>query len=217
MALPRDEMGTGPAVLLLHAGVADRGMWSERLPWLAGSGFRAIAVDQHVAALAPERVCALALISAPARSGEPSAELLAAWEAGEQALARGYLEAAVQAVVAAWALPDAPPELRERVAGMQRRAFLAQAQQEPAPEAQDPLELPDLALGRLRAPVLIAVGERDMGDFHEAARALAAELPQAARAEIPGAGHLAPLEAPEAFRALLLPFLRAAAGPGISA
>jgi pimeloyl-ACP methyl ester carboxylesterase len=43
--LPYDEAGTGDAVLLIHAGVADRSMWREHLDWLAEAGFRAIAVD----------------------------------------------------------------------------------------------------------------------------------------------------------------------------
>lgn len=43
--LPHDELGTGPAVVLLHAGVADRTMWTEHLQPLAEAGYRAIAVD----------------------------------------------------------------------------------------------------------------------------------------------------------------------------
>ena len=44
-ALPYDDQGSGEPVLLIHAGVADRSMWSEHLGWLADVGFRAIAVD----------------------------------------------------------------------------------------------------------------------------------------------------------------------------
>src|SRR3954462_4121205 len=43
--LPHDEAGSGPAVLLLHAGIADRSMWSADREPLAAAGFRAIAVD----------------------------------------------------------------------------------------------------------------------------------------------------------------------------
>jgi pimeloyl-ACP methyl ester carboxylesterase len=43
--LPHDDMGAGPAVVLLHAGVADRGMWAEHLAALADAGFRAVALD----------------------------------------------------------------------------------------------------------------------------------------------------------------------------
>lgn len=45
MVLPHDELGTGPAVVLLHAGICDRGMWNETLEALAAAGRRAIAVD----------------------------------------------------------------------------------------------------------------------------------------------------------------------------
>ncbi len=43
--LPHSECGSGPAVLMLHAGVASRSMWDEHLKPLAAGGFRAIAVD----------------------------------------------------------------------------------------------------------------------------------------------------------------------------
>ena len=43
--LPHDEIGAGPALILLHAGIADRTMWAEHLGPLAEAGYRAIAVD----------------------------------------------------------------------------------------------------------------------------------------------------------------------------
>jgi pimeloyl-ACP methyl ester carboxylesterase len=46
-----------------------------------------------------------------------------------------------------------------------------------------------------------------MPDFTWSARALADALPHASHHTIAGAGHLAPLEAPDAFRALLTGFL----------
>src|SRR5690242_10750697 len=46
MPLPYDAEGAdGPAVVLLHAGIADRRMWSELLPELAAAGYRVIAPD----------------------------------------------------------------------------------------------------------------------------------------------------------------------------
>jgi pimeloyl-ACP methyl ester carboxylesterase len=251
MTLPHDVMGVGPAVVLLHAGVADRTMWAEHLQPLAQAGFRAIAMDlpgfgeapaavledapwvdvletmdalsvdqatltgssfggavaQRVAVLAPQRVLRLALISSPAQGIEPSAELEAAWEAEEAALQRGDIDAAVRAVVDAWTLPDAPDELRDRVAVMQRRAFELQAQAGAVPEGADPLEADPEALSRIQAPALVAVGERDKRDFLLAAEALAQTLPSARLVVLPGAGHLAPLEQPQPFRDLLLRFL----------
>ena len=245
-----DDVGEGPAVLLLHAGIADRRMWQDHLSWLSGTGRRAIALDlpgfgEHVpspaspspwdhvvavmdglgldraalvgcsfggavalrvAVIAPERVRALGLISAPAPGLQPSPRLHAAWTAEEEAMERGDIDAAVEAVLSAWLAPDAPPALRDRVATMQRRAF----EIEPEVGAEDLPDPVDEAPQRLRevaAPALVAAGEADLPDFAWSAQRLTEMLPDARHAVIPGAGHLAPLEAPDAFRELLGEFL----------
>jgi 3-oxoadipate enol-lactonase len=249
--LPHDERGSGPAVVLLHAGIADRTMWSEHLEPIAQAGYRAVAMDLsgfgeaavttgeqapwidvlatmdvleiheallvgnsfggavalRIAALAPERVAALALVSAPAPGLDASAELEAAWAAEESALERGDLEAAVAAVLDTWTLADAPAELRERIAEMQRRAYELQAEAEDVSEAADPLEDDPDALRRLETRTLVAVGERDKQEFRQGAELLATTLPNARLEVIEGAGHLAPLETPDRFRELLLRFL----------
>jgi pimeloyl-ACP methyl ester carboxylesterase len=163
-------------------------------------------VALQVAAVAPDRVTALVLISAPPPDLEqPSPELRAAWDAENSALERGDIEAAVQAVVEAWTLPDAPNRLREHVADMQRRALVAQVNGPEVPEAPDPLDA--VALTTIEVPALVAVGEHDMSDFRDGARRMADQLPGARHVEIAGARHLAPLETPEAFRELLVEFL----------
>src|SRR5207248_855545 len=43
--LPHDDVGSGPPLVLLHAGVADRTMWSEHLEPLAASGRRVLALN----------------------------------------------------------------------------------------------------------------------------------------------------------------------------
>jgi pimeloyl-ACP methyl ester carboxylesterase len=252
--LPFDEQGAGEAVLLLHAGVADRSMWREHLGWLAQAGFHAIAVDLpgfgeaavqtgahapwqdvlrtlqelqvegatlvgnsfgaavalRVATVAPAAVSALVLISPP-RLGteEVSEQLQTAWEQEEAALERGDIDTAINAVVDAWTQPDAPQALRERIAAMQRRAFELQAAATGVEEAPDPLEQRPELLAELQIPTLAAAGEHDMPDFKAAARELAEVMPQCEFAAIAGAGHLAPLDAPEAFRELVSNFLRA--------
>ena len=173
---------------------------------LVGNSFGG-AVAQRVAVLAPERVLSLALISSPAEGVEPSRELEAVWEAEEAALGRGDIEAAVQTVVDAWTLPDAPQELQDRVAAMERRALELQAQAGEVPEAADPIAADPAALARFDAPALVAVGEHDKRYFQLAAEALAGELPNALLVVLAGAGHLAPLERPREFRELLLSFL----------
>jgi pimeloyl-ACP methyl ester carboxylesterase len=249
--LPHDDVGERAAVVLLHAGVADRTMWAEHLGPLAAAGYRAVAVDlpgfgeapvaqdedapwrdvlltmdalgidratlvgnsfggavaQRVAAVAPERIVSLALISSPVSSVEPSPALKAVAQAEETALDDGDIEAAVDAVLAAWTLPGAPSQLRDRVARMQRRAFDLQANTDWGPKGFDPLEHDLDALSRVEASAAVAVGEHDMRDFHIAADALAEALPNAQKTVLPGAGHLAPLEQPQAFRELLLTVL----------
>jgi pimeloyl-ACP methyl ester carboxylesterase len=249
--LPHDEQGAGTPVVLLHAGIADRTMWSEHLKPLAAAGHRVIAVDLpgfgeapggeaarapwetvletmsslelepavlvgnsfggavalRIAAGAPDRVSALVLVSAPPLDDEASAQLEAAWAAEEAALERGDIAAAVAAVLEAWLLPDAPAQLRERVATMQRRALEAQAEAPAVSPAPDPLEEHPELVAQVTVPALVMAGEHDMPDFLDGADALAGSLPRARKVILEGAGHLAPLETPDAFRELLLEFL----------
>jgi len=155
--LPHDETGSGPPVILLHAGVADRSMCSDHLPPLAA----------------------------------------------------GDIDGAVDAVLAAWTQPDAPDALRARVGAMQRRGFVEHGA-EPEPDyAPDPIADGAGALAGIRCPALCLAGEHDMPDFADAAPRLAAALPAGRHAVIAGAGHLASLETPESFRAIMLEFLAA--------
>jgi pimeloyl-ACP methyl ester carboxylesterase len=173
---------------------------------LVGNSFGG-AVAQRVAVLAPERIVSLALISSPASGIDPSPTLEAAGEAEEAALEDGDIDAAVAAVLVAWLLSDAPRDLRDRVAAMQRRAFELQAHVGWPPAGFDPLERDLDALSSVDAPALIVVGEHDMEDFHLAAGALERALPDAEKTVLPDAGHLAPLEQPRVFRGVLLPFM----------
>jgi pimeloyl-ACP methyl ester carboxylesterase len=251
MVLPHDDVGDGPALVLLHAGVADRRMYAQHLQPLAEAGLRAIALDlpgygdarvpdeEHVphldvidtldelgieqaalagnsfggavalrvAAVAPERVSALVLVSSPWENIDVSPELAAAWEAESSALEEGDVDAATAAVVDAWTLPDADEELRRLVAEMQARAFATQLAAPEPREGTDPLEVDPTLLRTLQMPALVLVGEHDMPDFHLAADELAQQLANARRETISGAGHLAPLETPEAFRELVLGFV----------
>jgi pimeloyl-ACP methyl ester carboxylesterase len=245
-----EHVGEGPAVMLVHAGIADRRMWRDHVTWLAEEGWHAVAVDlpgfgAHVppedppapwdflatvldelsiddavvvgcsfggavalrlAVTSPGRVRALALVSAGAPGLEPSAQLEAAWAAEEEALERGDLDAAVDAVVEAWVTPGASAGLRDLVGAMQRRAFELDPHGE-MPQPEDPLEEHPERLREIAVPALVTVGEFDMPDFEWSARQLTDALPHASHHVIASAGHLAPLEAPEAFRGLLAGFL----------
>jgi 3-oxoadipate enol-lactonase len=255
--LPYDDVGTGPAVILLHAGIADRTMWAELVDPIAADGHRVLAVDLpgfgeapvapreapwedvletmdalglaqaalagcsfggavalRVAVTAPERVTHLAVVSAPAPGLEPSVTLQAAWQAEEDALERGDVDAAVSAVLEAWLQPGAPPALRERVGAAQRHALETQLAAGDPDEAPDPAEEPG-ALEHLTMPTLVAAGEHDMPDFRWSAETLARDVPGAHAVTIfAGVGHLAPLEDPSGFLEWLLPFLRPRAARG---
>jgi pimeloyl-ACP methyl ester carboxylesterase len=175
---------------------------------LIGNSFGGL-VALAVAASAPETVDALVLVSSPAPGVEPTTELAAAWAAEEGALERADIDGAVIAVLDAWLPADAPAALRDEVAMMQRRALELQAEQAAGAEAPFPIDDELMALARIDAPVLVAVGERDMPDFHAAADAFSSAFPNPRVAVIAGARHLAPLETADAFRELLLGFLQA--------
>ena len=251
MPLPTDERGSGAAVVLLHAGVADRRMWSEHLQPLAEAGFHVLAPDLpgfgsatdtagmaapwdsvlatldalglarvhlvgnsfgaavglRLAYLQPQRVASMVLVSALAPGVPPSERLREAWAQEESALDSGDVEAAVESVVETWLLPGAAPGLRTRVADMQRRAFELQRNGPAEDDPSDPLEDEPDALGTISVPALVVAGEHDMEDFRVSAELLAAELPRARALTLEAVGHLAPLEAPERFRALVLEFL----------
>jgi 3-oxoadipate enol-lactonase len=126
------------------------------------------------------------------------------WEAEEGALEEGDIEQAVEAVVSAWVRPEAPDEVRERIAAMQRGNYERHTSEQELEQAPDPLEEDPAPLANVDCPVLLAAGEDDLVDFRDAVRELAANLPGAKTALIAGCGHLAPLEAPEEVRRLVL-------------
>jgi pimeloyl-ACP methyl ester carboxylesterase len=92
------------------------------------------------------------------------------------------------------ALLEANPQNLDNTAG-------AQAQPPPRPALG--------FLGEITAPTLILVGEQDIPDVHAHAGAIQAGIHGSRRVIISGAGHLIPLEQPEAFNAEVLSFLQA--------
>lgn len=171
---------------------------------LVGSLFGA-AVALRVAALHPERVSSLLLFSAGAvPDADPSAQLLAAWEAEEEALAGGDVRRAAEAVASAWVAPGATEAVRRRVVAMQLRNYELHPSEPEREQAPDPLDEDPALLAAIDCPVLLAAGENDMVDFRSAVAELGARLPRATTAIVAGCGHLAPLEAPDEFRRLVL-------------
>ncbi len=152
----------------------------------------------------PERVTAL--VAADCRADAPQ-PFKAMWPARRAVLADGGLEAVADATIATWFghLRSSAPHPAEALA----RAMITATSPAGYAGASRALEGLDLLprLPGMTRPVLYVVGSED-GVHPAAMRAMSAATPGSALIELPGAGHLASLEQPEAFSAAVLPFLR---------
>jgi 3-oxoadipate enol-lactonase len=250
-----DVHGQGPAVALVHAGVADSRMWEPQLLSFSAShkvvrvdlpGFGRSPIETDAISLrgsivealdgagvdqaavvgtslggaaalelgldSPNRVSALVLVGPGLDGHDWSAEVEAFGEEEEEALARGDLEAAVDANLRMWLagprrkVEDIDPSLRERFADMQRQAFQLQKGHDDVRAVR--LDPPaSQRLREVQAPTLVITGDEDVGDIHQIAERLVAEIPRARRATIAGAAHLPNLERPEEFDRIVLGFL----------
>jgi pimeloyl-ACP methyl ester carboxylesterase len=151
----------------------------------------------------PERVCGLVLVSGP---GDEDAALEEQFEAIDDAIDRGDLDAANVMEVQLWAA-HAKDEVRAWVTAQNRAVLERQAAIEHEPVFAEP-PAAELA-GDLAMPVLVLLGEHDtpqtVAGAQEVARRAGAQV-----VVIPGAGHLLGREEPDAFLAALEPFVRAA-------
>lgn len=191
---PADDL----AALLDHLGIATTAVIGLSM----GGGF---AIDFALAY--PQRTTALvaadsALAGYDWTAGRPSAwhSKLAATH-GVDAAKRAWLECPLFQPAAE--KPDVAAALRRCVDAYSGWHWLN----------ENPLIAPQApAIGRLAeisCPSLILVGERDTADFHAIAERLAEDIPEATLTRIPGAGHMSNMEAPKAFNAAVLNFLRA--------
>lgn len=152
----------------------------------------------------PERVRALVLCDTRAeaddeatrrgrlRSAQRARKEGTAWLASEmlpKLLAEGSRDAPIAAEVVAM-VDSAPPEVVARA-------------QEAMAERPDSRDL----LGSADVPCIVVTGEHDAITPPEVGRSMAAAMPRARFVMLPGAGHLSPLERPEAFNHVLLDFL----------
>jgi 3-oxoadipate enol-lactonase len=169
-------------------------------------------VALEVALAEPGRVAALVLVGSGLPGHDWSAVMVASWEQEEGALRAGDLDRAVELSLRTWVdgprrkPDDVDPEVRARVAEMQRRAF------ELSPvDAEDGEELlvEDVAqrLGEIRVPTLVLIGEEDQPDIHAIAERLAREIPGARLERIANTAHAPSMERPEEFDRLVLGFL----------
>jgi pimeloyl-ACP methyl ester carboxylesterase len=170
---------------------------------LVGASFGGL-VALDLAAAHPERITRLVLADPPLPGYAWSEEMRGFFAAEEAAFEAGELEAATEVNVEFWAGSASEP-VRAAIREQQLNAFRLQADD----EADESLLTGDLpgALAALDVPTLVLTGEDDKADFQAIADQLAATLPRARRATVPGAGHLPSLEQPAGFDKIVLPFL----------
>ena len=169
-------------------------------------------VALEVAVARPELASALVLVAPGLPGHEWSDELRAEWAEEETAFEARDLDSAVEVSLRTWVdgphrrPEDVDPDVRRRVAEMQRRAYeLALAIE----EDEEELLVEELAdrLGEVRAPTLVVVGEEDQADMHAIAERLGREIPGARLATIPATAHVPSMERPREFDVLVVPFL----------
>jgi len=201
-----------PRTVLVHAGICDTRMWDGfELPGevlrhsleddlaetvgdapaaLVGASYGGL-VCLDFAARQPELVTRLVLLDAPLMDHDWSDEVEDYGAEEERLVEAGDLDAAAELDLRFWA-----PEIADRLRPMTRKAL-----------EMDVKEVGPVDPGAVRAPALVAVGERDKADFRAIAERLARELPDAELVVIEGAGHLPSLERPEATLELVKRFL----------
>jgi 3-oxoadipate enol-lactonase len=164
----------------------------------------------------PERVRALVLVASALRGWEGSADLEAFDEEEEALLDAGKIDEAVELNLRTWLdgygrkSAHVPPEVRERLADMQRRSFrvvLEAFERTPPPGPVGWPEPPAASrLGEVAVPTLVVAATHDHPDFVRIAGRLAAGIPAAESATM-ATGHLPGLEQPDELNRLVLDFL----------
>jgi 3-oxoadipate enol-lactonase len=173
----------------------------ERAPVVGCSAGGRVALQ--LATAAPERVSALVLLASALDIDDWSPDIREYWAREEELAEGGDIDAAVELNVRTWVRE---PETEELVADMTRKALELQVGVE-ASDREMPIDLASIAV-----PTLAVSGGLDFADFARIADRIAAEVPGAQRAEVEDAGHLIPLDRPDATAELLVPFLEAVGG-----
>ncbi|HUY99002.1 MAG TPA: alpha/beta hydrolase [Thermomicrobiaceae bacterium] len=209
----RSSVPTGPYSYdeVLIGLLDDRGIDRAHLVGLSMGG----RVVVNVALAHPERVRSLVLLGA-ALAGHPTRpDFLPTKGAVVAATQRGDLETARSRFLEDPLFDGTRrhPEAMARVAAIYRRfSFWSWASGVPERQPEPPaIE----RLGCITCPTLVIVGDLDVPNILEIAGILEAEIPNARRATLPGVGHFAPLEAPDAVNALIQEFLREQGAPGV--
>jgi pimeloyl-ACP methyl ester carboxylesterase len=156
------------------------------------------------AARLPERLHSLVLVAAwmPIQAMRTwSAPFVLAREQGVEVARQAWLDDRLFA--AARAIPEVALRLREMVGGNDLSTFTG-----PAPRGLGRQVV--AAAAAIETPTLVVVGDLDLPEFVETARWLAGTIPGALRQPplvVAGAGHMLPMETPDALIDLLRPWL----------
>lgn len=192
------DLPTGPDLWTVAGELGDAGGEATYVGYSMGGR-----VALHLALARPGLVRALVLLGAT--GGIEDAAERAARRDADEALARSAEADGADAFLRRWlaqemfaGVPTEPPEARCRDA-----AALATTLRSLGTGTQVPLWD---RLAAIEAPTLVLAGARD-GRFRDLGERLAASLPHAELATVAGAGHAAHLERPEAFLAVLRPWL----------
>jgi 3-oxoadipate enol-lactonase len=161
----------------------------------------------------PDLVSRLVLVAPGLRGFEMNDETKAGWEEEEAALERGDVDAAVEVNMRMWV--DGPsrepgevdPEVRTKVAEMQRRAIEIYLEAGEEGEHQPLVDDWGSRLGEISVPTLVIVGELDRPEMLDITERLEAEIPDARRVTIPGTAHVPSMERAEQFDGIVLDFL----------
>jgi pimeloyl-ACP methyl ester carboxylesterase len=165
-------------------------------------------VAQAFAAHHPHRVRRLALLHTVHDRSAAERAAVAARLAQAEA---GDVDGSIEAALARWfnasfrkSHPAAVAAIDQRMRSNDRAAYLASYRVFATGDAEVLL-----LLDRVRCPTLVLTGEYDTGSTPAMSKVLAARLPGATLAILPGLRHLAPIEAPEVVATTLDRFLAA--------
>ena len=159
----------------------------------------------------PTLVDRLVLVAPGLGGWDWSAQLKGDWEAEEAAWQRGDRDEVAWCNVRTWIDGplrggEAPAELRQAVYDMYRPALEMQAI-EGATDSESLEPPPAGRLDEVRAQTLVIVGDLDQPDMMRVGEHLAHKIAGARLAVLEGVSHLPPLEGPDAFLAVVQPFL----------
>ncbi|WGR59406.1 alpha/beta hydrolase [Paracoccus ferrooxidans] len=152
-------------------------------------------VALRIAVAAPEAVRSLTLIEPVLFAAAPEAQNDALMEDVAARLAAGEDTEAARAFLGIWGGIDWDSQTAAGKARLARQIHLVQASNQALRQDSANILRPE-GLEAIDAPVLIVMGEDSPAVIPAIADALAARLPDVARARVPGAGHMLPITHP---------------------